>query len=603
MVQHIPTRLEQDTLWQWDLTSIFPTDQAWQEAFEDLSSKIKEGVIGKGKLDEGASVLYRVLTTRMQISERLETLYVYAHLKHDEDTQNTVYQEMYQKVLGLITQWQEVSAWFVPELMTLTDEQLEQYVAACPDLEVYAFYLKELRQEKDHILSETSETLLAGAKEVLTASSRTFSALNNADFPFPNVHLEDGTIVRLSHGLYGQLLESQDRDVRQEAYTKLYDTYQSLANTFASTLSATVQLHNYEAQIRNYPSARAAALSANDIPESVYDALETAVTEHLPLLHRYVSLRKDVLGVTELYPYDLYVPLVPEGTAPYTYQEGQALAKAALQVLGEEYQGLLDRAFSERWIDVYENIGKRSGAYSSGGYNTLPYVLMNWHDSLDQVYTLVHELGHSMHSYYTRTNQPYVYGDYSIFLAEIASTTNEHLLTAYLLDQETDPMKRMALLVRYLDGVKGTVFRQTQFATFERMMHEAQASGTPLTQDWLSETYRTLNTKYYGNALQTDDHIAYEWARIPHFYYRFYVYQYATGFAAATHLSEAILSEGTPALERYLTYLKAGSSDTPIRVMQQAGVDMTQTAYLDRTFDVFDTRLKELEQLISEYKK
>ena len=456
---------------------------------------------------------------------------------------------------------------------------------------------------RPHTLPAEQEALLAGAGEIFGAASNTFAVLNNADLVFPVITDSQGEQIQLSHGVYGQLMESTDRTVRQAAYEGLYQVYEQFRNTFAQTLSTNVKTHNYRAKVRHFDSARAAALSGNHIPESVYDTLVAVVNQNLPLLHRYVALRKRLLGLEELYMYDMYTPLVGEAPIQYTYEEAVAKAKEALTPLGDEYQEVVAEAFSSRWIDVVENKGKRSGAYSSGAYDTAPYILLNWHDTLDQLFTLVHEMGHSVHSYFTRNNQPFVYGDYSIFLAEIASTTNENILTEYLLETEKDPLVRAYVLNHYLDGFKGTIFRQTQFAEFEHFIHEEDAAGVPLTAEYLSENYGKLNAKYYGDAVTYDDEIKLEWSRIPHFYYNYYVFQYATGFSAASALSKKILAEEPQALENYLNYLKAGSSDYPIEVMKKAGVDMTKPDYLEEAMKVFAARLDELEALLAELGK
>ena len=379
--------------------------------------------------------------------------------------------------------------------------------------------------------------------------------------------------------------------------------YRQFRNTFAQTLSTNVKTHNYSAKVRHFDSARQAALSSNHIPESVYDTLVTVVNENLPLLHRYIQLRKRLLQVEDLHMYDLYTPLVGEAPIQYSYEEAVVKAKEALMPLGEKYQSVVAEAFDSRWIDVVENKGKRSGAYSSGAYDTAPYILLNWHDTLDQLFTLVHEMGHSVHSYFTRKNQPYVYGDYSIFLAEIASTTNENILTEYLLETEKDPLVKAYVLNHYLDGFKGTIFRQTQFAEFEHLIHTEDAAGVPLTAEYLSERYGSLNEKYYGEAVTYDDEIKLEWSRIPHFYYNYYVFQYATGFSAASALAKKILNNEENALENYLNYLKSGSSDYPIEIMKKAGVDMTKPDYLKEAMEVFAARLDELETLLEELGK
>ncbi|WP_375179621.1 oligoendopeptidase F [Enterococcus rotai] len=582
----------------WDLTKIFKDDQAFDEAFQALSDELKKVEQFKGSLDKGSDAFLGSIEMLLEIYRKVEVIYVYAHLKNDQDTTNTTYQALYARASSLLAQTSESVAWFEPEVLSLDDERIWGYFDENPKLATYRHFIETILNERPHILSADQEALLAGAGEIFEASSNTFSILNNADLKFPVIENENGEKIQLTHGVYGQLMENTHRSVREEAFKGLYSVYEQFKNTFAQTLSSHVKAHNYKAKVRNYSSARAAALSNNHIPESVYDTLVDVVNHNLPLLHRYVSLRKRLLKVDELHMYDMYTPILGEASIKYSYDEAKAKALTALKPMGEEYLTVVQSAFNDRWIDVIENQGKRSGAYSSGAYDTAPYILMNWHDSLDQLYTLVHEMGHSVHSYFTRSNQPYVYGDYSIFLAEIASTTNENLLTEYLLETETDPRIRAYVLNHYLDGFKGTIFRQTQFAEFEHFIHTEDAKGTPLTSEYLGEYYGDLNQKYYGPDVKKDPEISLEWSRIPHFYYNYYVYQYATGFSAASALANKILANEPSALENYLTYLKSGSSDYPIEVMKKAGVDMTKPEYIEDAMTVFEARLNELEQLI-----
>lgn len=598
--KQLPVREEVPVALTWDLTTIFATEAAFEESFNEVQAALPELLAFKGTLHEGASAFLAALECILTVSQQLEKLYVYSHLKNDQDTANSTYQALYARCGTLLAQVSEAMAWFEPELLTLSDEEILSYLDEEPKLALYRHYVEQIIANRAHILPAEQEALLAGAGEIFRGPSTTFSVLNNADLEFPVIEGEKGEKVQLSHGLYGQLLESTNRRVREAAFKGIYQVYRQFRNTFATTLSTNVKSHNFNAKIRQYDSARAAALSNNHIPEAVYDQLVQVVNENLPLLHRYMALRKRLLNVEELHTYDLYTPLLGEAPIRYTYEEAVEKAKEALQPMGEEYLAVVEAAFNDRWIDVVENKGKRSGAYSSGAYDTNPYILMNWHDTLDQLFTLVHEMGHSVHSYFTRNNQPYVYGDYSIFLAEIASTTNENLLTEYLLKTETDPKVRAYILNHYLDGFKGTVFRQTQFAEFEHFMHEEDAKGTPLTSEFLSEHYGALNQKYYGPALTIDEEISLEWARIPHFYYNYYVYQYSTGFSAASALADKILAKEPAALENYLTYLKSGSSDFPIEVMKKAGVDMTQATYLREAMQVFENRLNELEALVDQ---
>jgi oligoendopeptidase F len=597
-VKQLPKREELPGNLTWDLTKIFSSDQEFDEKYLELSEELKQSEKHKGTLDQGASQFLNAIEFVLRVYRQTEVIYVYAHLKNDQDTGNTDYQALYARASSLFSKVSEAVSWFEPEILQLSDDQIWQYFKEEPKLEVYRHYIQQIVDNRAHVLSAEQESLLAGAGEIFDASSDTFAVLNNADLVFPTIEGENGEIVQLSHGVYGQLLESTDRRVREAAFKGLYSVYEQFRNTFASTLGTHIKGHNFKAKVRNYSSAREASLSNNHIPESVYDTLVDVVNKHLPLLHRYMELRKRLLEVEKLHMYDLYTPVLGEAPITFTYEEAKEKALEALKPMGEEYMAIVEKAFSERWIDVVENKGKRSGAYSSGSYDTNPYILLNWHDTLDQLFTLVHEMGHSVHSYFTRSNQPYVYGDYSIFLAEIASTTNENILTEYLLETEKDPRVRAYVLNHYLDGFKGTVFRQTQFAEFEHFMHTEDEKGVPLTSEYLSDSYGKLNTKYYGPAVEEDPEIKFEWSRIPHFYYNYYVFQYSTGFSAASALAKKILNQEPEALENYLAYLKAGNSDYPVEVMKKAGVDMTQAAYIEDAMSMFEQRLDELEELI-----
>ncbi|CZQ89374.1 oligoendopeptidase F [Trichococcus flocculiformis] len=583
----------------WDLTAIFPTDAAFEKELDELAGAVPFIRALQGTIGSSSQALLKGIEEVLEINQKLERVYVYSHLKNDQDTADSLYQNLHDKALSILTSVSEATSWFEPEIMEIPEDELEKYLAENDKLKPYAHLLDSLTSAREHVLTAREEELLAGAGEIFAAPSKTFSVLNNADMTFPKVKNEEGQEVQLTHGLYGKLMESPDREVREGAFKALYKTYDGLKNTFATTLSTNVKAHNYKAKVHKYESARAAALANNHIPESVYDTLLDVVNEHLPLLHRYVDLRKDLLGVEELHMYDMYTPLTGEAPIKYSIEAAMEETLKGLQPLGEDYLAILQEAFDNRWIDWLENEGKRSGAYSSGAYDTNPYILMNWQDSLNQLYTLVHELGHSVHSYLTRKNQPYVYGDYSIFLAEIASTTNENILTDYLLKTQTDPKVRIYILNHYLDGFKGTIFRQTQFAEFEHYIHQQALEGVPLTQDFMTSYYAELNAKYYGPSVEKDPEIGIEWTRIPHFYYNYYVYQYATGFSAATALAKRIVEGEVGALEKYLSYLKAGNSDYPIEVMKKAGVDMTQSAYIEDAMKVFEERLNELEQLIA----
>lgn len=598
----LPLRNEVPENLTWDLDVIFKSDEEFNQNYLLLEEKLKKVDQVKGKIGMNSDLFLQGINFLLDVSNDLETLYVYAHLKNDQDTNNDTYQGIYERASALATKVSESLSWFEPEVLEIPPEKLESFFKENTELKPYQHFINQMTSARSHVLSSNEEALLAGAGEIFTASSRTFNVLNNADIKFPIIKDENGENVQLSHGVYGQLMESTNREVRQSAFQNLSKTYAGLKNTFASTLSSHVKYHNYNAKVHHYDSARAKALAANDIPEAVYDTLLAVVDENLPLLHRYVALRKDVLDVDTLHMYDMYTPITGEATIKFSYDEAKKMTLEALAPLGEDYLKIVEEAFTNRWIDVVENEGKRSGAYSSGAYETNPYILMNWHDTLDQLFTLVHEMGHSVHSYYTRKNQPYVYGDYSIFLAEIASTTNENILTEYLLETQTDPKIRAYVLNHYLDGFKGTIFRQTQFAEFEHFIHEQAAKGIPLTSEFMSDYYAKLNARYYGEAVEKDPEIAVEWSRIPHFYYNYYVYQYATGFSAASALSAKILNKEEHALEKYLNYLKSGSSDFPIEVMKKAGVDMTNKTYIEEAMAVFESRLNEFESLIKNKK-
>ena len=585
---------EKDT---WDLSTIFETDQKWEEELALLTEDTKEAARLEGHLLDSAESLLNITERYLDLSRRLEKLYVYAHMKNDQDTRVAKYQEYYAKAMTLYSQLDQVFSFYEPEFMTITEEQYQNFLAEEPKLQPYKHFFDKLLQNKEHVLSQREEELLAGAGEIFGAASETFAILDNADIVFPFVKDEDGNEVQLSHGVYMRLVESKNREVRRGAYEALYSTYEQYQHTYAKTLQTNVKVQNYRAKVRNYKSAREAALAANFVPESVYDNLVSAVRKHLPLLHRYLALRSKILGIPDLKMYDVYTPLSSVEYS-FTYEEALKKAEDALAVLGEDYLSRVKRAFSERWIDVYENQGKRSGAYSGGSYDTNAFMLLNWQDNLDNLFTLVHETGHSMHSSYTRETQPYVYGDYSIFLAEIASTTNENILTEKLLQEVQDDATRFAILNNFLDGFRGTVFRQTQFAEFEHAIYQADQNGEVLTSEFLNNLYADLNQEYYGLSKEDNPQIQYEWARIPHFYYNYYVYQYSTGFAAASALAEKIVHGSQDDRDRYIDYLKAGKSDYPLNIMRKAGVDMEKEDYLNDAFAVFERRLDEFEALV-----
>ncbi|WP_440894917.1 oligoendopeptidase F [Amphibacillus sp. Q70] len=584
----------------WRLEDIFATDEAWEEERKQIAESLEKFVDFNGTLANSADQLYQLLQLEDQISERIGKLYTYAHMRYDQDTTNNFYQGLNAKAQSLYAQAASAMSFIVPEILSIDADKLQKFVEEKPELELYDKALNEITRQADHILSEKEEALVAQMSEVINSSSQTFSLLNNADLTFPMVKDEEGKETELTHGRYINFLRAAKQSVRRDAFTAMHQTYQTFINTFASTLSGQVKKDNAIAKIRNYQSARASALDRNNIPETVYDNLVEAVNDRLDLLHRYVKLRKKLLGLDEMHMYDMYTPLIKDVNFKYTYEEAQEVLIAGLAPLGEEYIERLKEGFTNRWVDVEENKGKRSGAYSSGAYGTNPYILMNWQDNLNNVFTLAHEFGHSLHSYYTRENQPYRYGDYSIFVAEVASTCNEALLNEYLINKTEDPKEKLYLLNHFLDGFRGTVFRQTMFAEFEHLIHQLDQDGEALTPDTLTTHYYELNKKYYGNDVIQDEEIGFEWARIPHFYLNYYVYQYATGNSAAQALAVQILSEGKPAIDRYFGFLKAGSSDYPIEVLKQAGVDMTEKAPILQALDIFEEKLNEMEALFED---
>lgn len=599
-VKMLPLRNEIKVEDTWRLEDIFSSNEVWEKEFEEVKNLIPGVIAFQGQLGESAKVLYEALQYQDTITYRMGKLYTYAHMRYDQDTTNALYQGYNDRVKGLYAQVGSALAFITPEILSIEESRILAFLVDDEDLKLYQQVLKKINLQRPHILSADQEALLAQASEVLDASSNTFGMLNNADMEFPCIKDEKGEQVAITHGRFIRFLESEDQRVRQDAFKAVYDTYGKYRNTFASTLSSNVKKDNFYANVRKYDSARQGALAENNIPESVYDNLVETIHKYLPLLHRYVKLRKQVLGLEELHIYDLYTPLIKNIKMDIEYSEAKEIILKALEPMGEEYLNVLKEGFEERWVDVHENKGKRSGAYSSGAYGTNPYILMNWQSNVNNLFTLAHEFGHSVHSYYTRKSQPYPYGDYSIFVAEVASTCNEALLNNYLLKTIDDDQKRLYLLNHYLEGFRGTVFRQTMFAEYEHLIHQKAQNQVALTAELLTEEYYALNKKYFGEEdLIIDEAIGLEWARIPHFYYNYYVYQYATGYSAAAALSKQILTEGQPAVERYLNYLKAGSSQDPIEVLKKAGVDMTSSKPVEEACQVFEEILTEMEKLLS----
>ncbi|SCZ81940.1 oligoendopeptidase F [Acidaminobacter hydrogenoformans] len=581
---------------RWTIREMYPSQEDWERDFEATKGLINALTAFMGKVGASADTLRGAVDAELALSRKLSNLYAFAKMQLDEDTRVGEHQALVSRMESLSVAAQEAGAFLVPEIMAIDTAIMSLYLGAGP-LADYKQYLHNILRFKPHTLSEKEEALLAMAGEMASAPSTVFEMLNAADMKFPEVEDSKGNKIQLTHGNFIPTMESQDRGLRQAAFRGYYKSYQDHIYSMASLLQSEVKKNQFFSRARNFKSARAAALFENHVPVKVYDQLIEAIHRNLPKLHKYISVRKRMLGLEEMHMYDLYVPLIPSVTKKIDYETAKAQVLESLEPLGEAYVETVKAAFDQGWIDVYENAGKRSGAYSWGTYDSKPYILLNYQETLDSMFTLTHEMGHSMHSYMTHHVQPYLYGHYSIFLAEVASTTNEALLNDYLLKRVKDKAERLHLLNHYLDQFRTTVFRQAMFAEFEREIHEAVETGGALTADGLKILYRGLNEKYYGPDVVIDDEIAIEWARIPHFYYNFYVFQYATGFSAAIALSKAILGKEPGAAERYLEFLGAGRSAYPIEILKAAGADMASGAPVDEALELFGELVEEFDQL------
>lgn len=594
-VNKISKRSEVPDEYRWQLEDIFPSQQEWDKEYKLVKEQLQAFGQFRGTLTDAAAIK-ACFEMEDTISMMMERLYVYANMRHHEDTTVPAYQALSDKATKLSVEVSETFSFVTPEILKLSEEQLKALIAD-PSLVKYKTTLEEMLRQKPHILSAAEEAILAQAGNIAQAPSTVFGMLNNADLKFPKVKNEDGELVELTHGSYIQFLESRDVNVRREAFKAMYETYAKNKNTLAATLSANVTKNLFYSRVRKYPSALEMSLFGDNIPKEVYTNLIDTIHEHLPLLHRYMALRKKLLKLDELHMYDMFTPLVEEYKMDITYDEAKSFVKESLKPLGDQYREVLQDGFDSGWIDVYENEGKRSGAYSWGAYGTHPYVLLNHKNNLNSMFTLAHEMGHALHSYFSDEAQDYRNAQYTIFLAEVASTLNEALLMDYLLKRTDDPKEKMFLLTYYADQFRTTVFRQTMFAEFEKMIHERAEQGDSLTPEDLSKIYYELNTKYHGQDMVVDQDIEMEWARIPHFYSSFYVYKYATGFSAATSFSKQILEEGEPAVERYLGFLKSGGSDFSINILKKAGVDMSSPEPIRQAMSVFESLIDEMEQL------
>ncbi len=582
--------------YRWDLSSIFPDDAAFEAALEAAKELPAQFAAYQGKISQSAADLLAYLELDDQADLALTKLVNYAQRKSDEDTRESRYQDYSSQVMTLWVSLSSACAWFTSELLSLTEDQMEAFYAAEPGLEVYRRCLDVIFQQRAHVLSPAEEKLLAAAGDMANQPDNIFSLLNDADLTFPDAVDAKGEKHPVTHGSYVPLMMSTDRTLRESAYESLYSTYHQFRNTFAATLGAQNKQLKFFADARHYDSALEAALSGNEVPTEVYTNLIETVHSNMPAMYRYVGLRKEILGVDQLKFSDLYVPIVDECDLTFTYEEACDIILKALEPMGEDYLALVRKGLSERWVDVYETPGKRSGAYSAGGYGMHPVILMNFQGKLDDVFTLIHEMGHSIHTYLSCANQPVCYSDYVIFVAEVASTCNEALLTRYFLDHAKNERERAYFLNHFLEQFRATLYRQTMFAEFELKVSQLVASGAGVTADALCSMYKDLNRLYFGDGIELDDRIALEWARIPHFYYRFYVYQYATGFAAAIALSQRIVELGEQGREDYLGFLKGGSSKPPIELLRGAGVDMLSPKPVEDALAQFSSLVEEMEQ-------
>lgn len=598
MAKELPKRSEVKQEDTWKVEDMYAGVDEWKADLEKIKKLTDELASYKGRMGDSAKNLYEAMQLDDEISRIGGVAYSYASRCSDVDTTNTENQALVMQISSLVVSIGEKSAFMTPEILAIPEETLEQFFKEEPKLSVYCNALNNILRRKDHMLSAEMEQLLASAGDVTDTPDNTFSMFNNADLTFPEITDEDGEKIRLTHGRYISFLESSDRRVREEAFKAMYDTYKSFRNTLAATYAGKLKAHWFYAKARKYNSCLEAAVDRNNVPASVYHNLIEAVHQNLDKMHRYVTLRRKLLGVDELHMYDLYTPLVKEADVKIPFEKAKETVYEALAPLGEDYRAVIKEGFENRWIDVYENEGKRSGAYSAGVYGVHPYVLLNHNETLDSMFTLAHEMGHAMHSYLSNKTQPHVDSHYVIFVAEVASTCNEVLLMEHLLKNTTDKVQRAYLINHFLESFRGTVYRQTMFAEFELLTHQMCERGESLTPDALSSLYYDLNKKYFGENMVVDEDIAMEWARIPHFYYNFYVYQYATGFSAAVALANRILKEGQPAVEDYLKFLSGGCSKSPIDLLKIAGVDMNTPKPVNDGLEMFGRLLDEMEELM-----
>lgn len=597
MGHKIPARSEVDPQYTWATTDLFSSDEAWEAEIPRLQEMIGKLKGFQGKLGESGENLLAFFQLQDDFNAAADPFGGYAFYKKDEDTRNPVYQKMHGQMLNLLLEAEEAVAFATPEILGISDETLRGFYQDVPALEHYRLALDRVRHQKEHTLSKAEEELLAAAGKLGQIPGETYNLLNDADLVFPDAVDSEGNAHPVTHGTFIPLMQSSDRTLRKGAFQSLYGTFEKFQNTFASTISGQMKQLQFFANARKYPSALHAALDETEVPVEIYHNLIAAIRQNFPAMHRYIRLRKKLLGVDELHYYDIYAPMVADQDKEVTFTEAKEIAVKALKPLGEEYGKILREGFDNRWIDVYENQGKRSGAYSSGVYGNHPFVLLNYTDTLDDLFTLVHEMGHALHSYLSCREQSVTYAYYKIFVAEVASTCNESLLMQYLLGKTQDKKERAYLINHFLEQFRTTLYRQTMFAEFELWCSQETQKGNPLTAQSLCEKYGELNREYYGEDICPDPEIALEWARIPHFYRNFYVYQYATGFSCAIALSQRILKEGEPAVKDYLRFLSGGCSADPVSLLKGAGVDMSTPAPVNDALELFGKLVEEMEEL------
>lgn len=599
MANKLKKRCEIEAEYKWRIEDLFENDEKWQEEVEEIGKLTETLKTFQGKLGSSAETLFSFLSLSDKADYLMERVYVYANQKSHEDTANAVYQDLTDRATNVMIDLNSATSFATPEILTIPEETIKAFYKEKMELLQYQRMLEEILKDKPHTLSAEMEALLAKTAELADGPDNTFSMFNNADIKFPSILGEDGEEIEITHGRYSKLMESTDRRVRRETFEGMYSSYRSFKNTLASLYSTNVKKDIFYAKARNYNSALERALDGSRIPVAVYHNLIEAVHESLPSMYRYMEVRKKALKVDELHMYDIYTPIVSDFKMEVSFEEAKEIVKEGLQPLGKEYASVLQEGFDNGWIDIYENEGKRSGAYSWGAYGTHPYVLLNFQNNLNNTFTLAHEMGHAIHSYYSDKTQPITYAGYRIFVAEVASTCNEALLMAHMIAKAKDKKEKAYLINYHLEQFRGTLFRQTMFAEFEMLTHQMAEEGKALTAETLSSLYYDLNKKYYGDHVVIDEDIALEWARIPHFYRNFYVYQYATGYSAAIALSKGILQQGASAVDKYIhNFLCGGSSKDPIDLLKGAGVDMSSKEPVTQALKVFADLVNQLEELI-----